>query len=172
MADDYTLVLMRHSKAEQMSVNGDFNRELVPLGRRKASRAGKKLAKKVPVFDEIISSNALRAFQTAEIVSKSVDFDEHITKLEELYIINANHFLDVIKRSDGNSVLIVGHEPVISEVASLLIDRKTEREATRLALQELRFGISTANFVILRSKRPFASWKWGAINKAKLVHID
>ena len=62
-----TLIILRHGKAVDVLVSGDKRRELTERGMRDAEAMGKLIGSEVGVPDLIVSSDATRARQTAEI---------------------------------------------------------------------------------------------------------
>src|SRR6185503_19265385 len=70
-----TLYLLRHGHAETKAKQPDRERNLDAEGRGEAERTGEKL-KKVELLPQlIISSNYNRAYQTAEIAAKALDYN-------------------------------------------------------------------------------------------------
>src|SRR5579875_651208 len=67
------LVLMRHGKAEAHSSGSDKGRVLTERGRRQASAIARGIASAGQRPDRIVSSDAVRARQTAEIVAEALD---------------------------------------------------------------------------------------------------
>jgi len=102
----------------------DADRPLIPEGERKLWRITEAMEALELSFDLILSSPYVRARQTAEIVAdafkahKKLEFSDTLTpggstrKLIE--------FLNAIKPSPEN-ILLVGHEPYLSELISLLV---------------------------------------------------
>jgi phosphohistidine phosphatase len=121
------LYLLRHGLAAEPTVQGfakDADRPLIPEGERKLAQIAKAMDALELSFDLILSSPYLRARQTAEIVAaalkarKALEFSETLTpggsakKLVEL--------LNGLKPAP-ESVLLVGHEPHLSGLISLLV---------------------------------------------------
>ena len=87
---------------------------------------GKLLENKGLVPDLIISSSALRARTTAEIVAEECEYrgETKIALEHSLYEAKPKDFMNIVKRlSDKyNRVLIVGHNPTIEEIIQTLTD--------------------------------------------------
>lgn len=121
------LHLLRHSNAEDLppeGSRGDSDRRLTPDGRLKARQIGKALERLGLTFDLMVSSPAVRTRQTAELVSEHwkskppVEFDEDLR-------IGGDSFRAlqrIVSRGQGDhSVLVIGHEPELSRLASRLL---------------------------------------------------
>ena len=69
-----TLYILRHGKSswEQPEEN-DFNRPLLPKGQRRTQRISVHIKEHNLPVDLIISSPAVRAFETAKIVAQEID---------------------------------------------------------------------------------------------------
>jgi phosphohistidine phosphatase len=174
---------MRHSKAEPSGIAVDFERELTPSGRKKAINACKKLTKKGCAVDFILSSSALRAKQTAEIVRDHFGVLNDIIFDEELYYISAAELVEYVQEIplalkkmgkeyssragvDNFSVMIVGHEPAVSGAAYKLLDNSAKIKP------EVGFGLSTANIVNMKSELPWEEWTPESIQKANIIHVE
>jgi phosphohistidine phosphatase len=121
------LYLLRHGIAVEPGTPGyaqDADRSLTPEGERKLGRIAEAMSALDLSFDLILSSPYLRARQTAEIVAEALDarrkleLSDSLTpggstkKLVELL----NHL-----QPSPESVLLVGHEPHLSGLISLLV---------------------------------------------------
>jgi phosphohistidine phosphatase len=118
-----TLLIMRHAKAIPAAPNqADIDRALAARGESDAPRIGRLLAAQHLVPDLILSSAALRAKQTAELVAEAVDFTGRLELLGELYMALPNTYLKALHR-EGNSqsrALVVGHNPTLDDLLYLL----------------------------------------------------
>jgi phosphohistidine phosphatase len=121
------LYLLRHGLAVELgphTLAKDSERLLTPKGMRKMREVGQAIDGLGLEFDLILSSPYLRARQTAEIVArtlkaeKKLQFTDALTpgaKAKEVIVqINATS-------PKPESVLLVGHEPFLSELISLLL---------------------------------------------------
>jgi phosphohistidine phosphatase len=121
------LYLLRHAIAVPHGAPGferDSDRELTPKGAKKMRRAAEGMQAMELSFDIILSSPFARAKQTAEIVAevfraqKRVEFTDLLAvggDPEELIS------LITTKHSAVQSILLVGHEPYMSSLISLLV---------------------------------------------------
>jgi phosphohistidine phosphatase len=118
------LTLMRHANAQWNDPQiSDFDRPLNRRGISEAEAMGRRLLELHLVPTSLLSSNARRAEQTAEIVGRELGVTARNIRTDEaLYLAPADEILRII-RSTGPRIphlMIVGHNPGISEVANLL----------------------------------------------------
>lgn len=115
-----TLVLVRHSKAEERSLKtDDISRPLTEKGRTETLKMAEFLLKSGIKPDFILSSNAIRAEQTAGIFTATFRVpEENRSYSKMLYYSTAktilNHIFDL--PDTINSVLLVAHNPGISDL--------------------------------------------------------
>jgi phosphohistidine phosphatase len=118
------LTLMRHGDAQWKDPEvADFARPLNRRGSSEAEAMGRRLTELALVPDLIMASPARRAQQTAEIVARELALPLRSIRYEEtLYLAGAQEIL-CLARAVGPRVphlMIVGHNPGISELAHLL----------------------------------------------------
>lgn len=115
------LLLMRHAKSDRANwVGPDHERPLNDRGVRSAQAVGRHLAAGGMVPDRIISSTAVRARTTADLVVTSAGWDLSLELDERLYGAGPMELIGVIREVDDgvDSLLVVGHEPTWSMAAS------------------------------------------------------
>ncbi len=121
------LYILRHAIAVQRGTKGfeqDSERPLTEKGIKKMRRIARGMAALGLSFDLILSSPFLRARQTAEIVT---DVGGSKEKLELCPFLETGGdpealIRDLASREEAlASVLLVGHEPYLSELVSVLI---------------------------------------------------
>jgi phosphohistidine phosphatase len=119
-----TLLILRHAKSDWDDPGlADFDRPLTRRGRRDAPGMGKVLALFDSVPDRIISSPALRARQTAELVAEACGYRTSIFWEDSFYGGGSEDLIRFL-RSLPNSVerpLLIGHNPVLEETVSILL---------------------------------------------------
>jgi len=124
------LYLLRHGLAAELDAPGltkDSERPLTPKGERKLWKIADGVKALELSFDVILSSPYLRARQTAEIIgealhsSKKIEFSETLTPAG-----SAKKLIELLKHitPDRENILLVGHEPHLSEFISLLLSGK------------------------------------------------
>ena len=114
--------VLRHGKAAPHSPGhpGDRGRPLTDVGRRQLASAGKAL-RRLGVRPNMLASSPLaRAVQTAEIISKYVGAEVQLwTALQPER--SPADALDRIRRSGVDSIMVVGHEPHLTGLISVMI---------------------------------------------------
>lgn len=115
-----TLYLIRHATAEEggnSPMFRDFDRELTSTGIIESARMAKFLSTKGINFDLIVSSEAIRAKNTAKIFAEQLHYDaENILLDENLYGGGPRAYLALTNKLEEmhDSVAIFGHNPDIS----------------------------------------------------------
>ena len=122
-----TLYLLRHAKAGPPAAGlRDHDRELTGRGRREAAALGARYAGGGELPDLVISSTAARAVQTAELWSKAAGLPELvIVRRGGIYLAEPEAVLRLVHGLDEapRRVMLVGHNPTFSELASSLSRR-------------------------------------------------
>lgn len=116
------LFLIRHAEAAESNANQrDKERDLTPKGYRDAPRVGRYLFEKQYHPDAILSSTAQRAVATTELLAEQLKFDvSKIIYLEELYQASVRSMFNLLAEQKHDSIVIVGHNPVLSYLAEYL----------------------------------------------------
>jgi len=118
------LTLLRHAKSSwQDPALDDIDRPLNGRGKRNARLMGQRLA----ILDEtpkvIISSPAKRARRTAELVAEALHYPESAIRFEPcMYEADVGTLLELVSQLDNvwQDVMLVGHNPGLTELANLL----------------------------------------------------
>lgn len=117
------LILWRHAQAEDGAP--DHERQLTPQGRKQAARMGAWLDRVLPSGCKIVCSPTARTQQTVEALGRKFKTVEAIGPAA-----SAQEVLDAVGWPDARGpVLVVGHQPWLGRVASLLLTG-TEQEWT------------------------------------------
>lgn len=113
------LLVFRHGIAQEQSKDGaDDSRTLSTVGERKTEEAARGLAELTDRPDVILTSPKTRAAQTAEILGRV--FHRKPKMLDVLGHGDAGAIIRALARQRRRTVLIVGHEPVLSELIAHL----------------------------------------------------
>ncbi|MDQ6693329.1 MAG: histidine phosphatase family protein [Chloroflexota bacterium] len=122
-----TLLALRHGKAEVAAAGGDKARELTARGRIDAQIMGRKVAGLVAPLDGIVTSDATRALQTAEIAATYSGFAGRILVEPRLYLASLETLLDIVRnQADGaNNLLLIGHNPGLEQLCAELLTYRT-----------------------------------------------
>ncbi|MBI5475899.1 MAG: phosphohistidine phosphatase SixA [Ignavibacteriales bacterium] len=134
------LILLRHGDAQPAMY--DAERTLSELGEEQANQAAQTLLRLKLNPEIIICSPLIRAQQTAEKIFKvfknaEMETSEHLTPTSD-----HRHIIEILRRIKPDTVLLVGHEPHLSLLMSILT---TGSRAGR-------FEISKCGIAVLESK--------------------
>lgn len=127
-----TLLLMRHTKSSWKDESlSDHERPLKKRGKKDAKLIAKEIKKNDLIPDLILSSSAVRAKETVEILEDVLDYKGKTEYIDELYMGEPQNFIDALKEVDNkyNTVLIVGHNPGL-EAYLQIIDGEIEAVPT------------------------------------------
>jgi phosphohistidine phosphatase len=136
-----TLWLLRHAKASAGGDGADRDRRLTTRGREASSRIGRHLAECGARPELVLCSPSLRTRETLELVKKELG-DPLPTEFEDdLYLASERDLRKRIEHVEDSvgSVLLVGHNPGIAELALQLAVRGAPDE-----LEALRHKFPTA----------------------------
>ena len=114
---------MRHGKAEEGYDKADYKRKLISKGLKRNQKVGLQLKEQNVTFDAILCSKATRTRETAEFMAHLFDFPQaDIKKFKEFYLAPPLLMLESLYALDNkaSNVLLVGHNPGVSELASSL----------------------------------------------------
>jgi phosphohistidine phosphatase len=117
-----TLLVLRHAKTQSDAPAGDRARELTERGHRNAMAMGAYIHNLIGTPDAIITSDATRARQTAEIVAPAVDLAAPLTVEPRIYAADLETLLAVVRRipDEVQTAIIIGHNPGFEELAAAL----------------------------------------------------
>ena len=121
-----SLLLMRHAKSSwKDSKLKDMDRPLTKRGLKNAPRMGQLLLEMDLAPQSILCSPAVRARQTAELVSEALHFDGETYYLENLYMAEPPAYLEALSKlpDELERVLVIGHNPGLEALMQLLTDQ-------------------------------------------------
>jgi phosphohistidine phosphatase len=122
-----TLLAIRHAKSSWETPElDDRQRPLNKRGLRDAPFMGQQLALRKLSPDRILCSPALRATQTAQLIAAAVGYDSAGIEIREaLYMQGPGAMLEILRAldTDWQRVYLVGHNPDITALVSVLADR-------------------------------------------------
>lgn len=126
--------MIRHGKSswEDPSLD-DHDRPLLPTGIKKTRRIADFLAGKKIQPGLILSSSAVRAFETAVIIAPATGYPvEKIKKSKALYHASADQVFDEIFSIDNSidTVLLFGHNPTFTYFVNRFVDPPLENLPT------------------------------------------
>jgi len=121
------LVIIRHGKSDwEDTTLDDYDRPLTGRGLTDAPFMGNFLHQKGLIPDIIMSSPALRAIQTAELIAKEVKYAKQIFPNQYIYEAYVNTLQEIVSyiHDDNDTVFLIGHNPGVSALAYMLCDLK------------------------------------------------
>jgi len=117
------LYLIRHARAVEQSTH-DWERPLLPAGRKEARSVGAALKRAGVAFDAIACSPLVRAVETATLMAVEVGYDGGLVIDPALAPDGSTAaMLSVCGRLAGDRVALVGHEPSMGHLLSDLVGR-------------------------------------------------
>ncbi len=165
----YQLILLRHAKAEPADTLADHLRPLALTGRRQASGVGVGLREAGLVPDTVLVSSAVRTRQTWDLVRTGLGVPPEIaTSSDAVYDAGVRTLLELVRGVSGENrrLLVVGHEPTVSQTAATLADPELSDQA---GFARVRSGVPTATYSVLESDLPFADWAAGTARLTAVV---
>ncbi len=147
------LYILRHAIAVERDAQGiknDFDRPLTSEGEQKLRRITKAMRNLQLSFDVIVSSPCVRARETAEIVAAAFALRKKLQMRDSLGVDGNPRELIAEMQHLGppvSSLLLVGHEPFLSSLISLLVTGTIRSRITlkkgglcRLSVDTLKIG--------------------------------
>ncbi len=128
------LYIMRHGLAEEPSPKGDdAARKLTPKGADKIRKAAVGMRATGLAFNMILTSPIARAAETAEIVANELGGPKPRAVPElSTGASPANALEALAKQRLPESVMVVGHEPTLSRLVSLMLTGSSESVGIKL----------------------------------------
>ena len=126
-----TLLIFRHGKTEKDAPRGDKARALTPRGQRDTALMARHLEAQAGRPDSIVTSDARRAAQTAQIAAEVLDREAAIRVEPAIYGAGVDTLVRIVRRlPDAEScVLLVGHNPGFEELGARLAEEGTQEES-------------------------------------------
>ena len=122
-----SLYLVRHAKSSWDSdVTSDHERPLNKRGLHDASMMGARLLTLGIKPDLIVCSSATRAHKTAQLIATEIGYQKsHIVINSDIYEAGVDGLREVVQALDPalNRVMLVGHNPDITELLNQLSNR-------------------------------------------------
>lgn len=153
------LVLLRHAKSAYPDV-ADHDRPLAPRGRRDAPVAGRWLRDAGLVPDQVVCSTARRARETWELARGGLGTAPPVRYEAQVYQAGADGLLHLVRGAPdaAGTLLIVGHNPAVQELALLLSGRDADAERDG----RLRVKFPTSAIAVLEAAGPWSGFQPGA----------
>jgi len=111
------LILWRHAEAEEGPEAEDLARPLTAKGHRQAQRMAAWLEARLPDRYKVVASRARRSRETARALSERIRVDEAVDPGAQ-----PEALLAAVGWPEATgTVVVVGHQPTLGQVASLLL---------------------------------------------------
>ena len=156
-----TLLLLRHAKSDYPAGVVDHERPLAPRGEREAALAGDWLRAHTPAVDAVLCSTATR---TRETLART-QIEAPVSYVDRLYDATPGAVIDEINGVDPDveTLLVIGHEPAISQVA---LGLATPDGSNTTAAEHISTKFPTSAIAVLRTAQP---WDQLTLSSAALV---
>lgn len=119
-----TIILTRHAKSSWKSdVSSDFDRPLNKRGIGDVPVMAARLTELGPVPEQIVSSTAVRAMQTTEMLMAEISLSKDLlTTTDTIYEAPARQLIDLTRTlpANINCAMVVGHNPGMSAACNYL----------------------------------------------------
>jgi phosphohistidine phosphatase len=146
------LTLMRHADAQWKDPEiADFARPLNRRGTAEAEAMAHRFAELKLVPDLLLASSARRAQQTADIVARELALTARQLRYEEaLYLARAQDILAIVQRTGPRvpHLMIVGHNPGISDLAHLLVPASGTNGLATAAIRSIMFDTHSWSAIV------------------------
>lgn len=158
------LTVMRHAKAQNVAPGlPDVERPLTEGGRNDVMQISRLMIERKIRPDLILTSPALRARETAEIVRAALDVDPGATRaIPDLYDVSPSDVPGIVEAAaeriseTPRSILVVGHNPAMTDLINLLSEEPVE-------------NVSAGGFAFFEI--PGDSWRDAALAPGNLLYF-
>lgn len=159
-------MLLRHAKAEHPDGMPDHDRPLALHGRRQCPRVGAALAEAGIAPDAVWCSSSVRTRQTWELVRATLGIEPPVAYRDEIYDAGLRSLIALVAGApdEVGTLVVVGHEPTMSHVASTLAGEGSDEAA----VARVQVGVPTASWSWLELDGP---WSQLAPRSARLVRL-
>ncbi len=157
-----TLIIVRHGKSAWDNPNlKDHDRTLLPKGIKRTEKIAGFLAAKNVKPDLIISSTAVRAFETGKILASELNYPEERIRTEpDIYYQGTDYLMELLYGlpNEVNSVMLIGHNPTFSHFANEFLNKPISDLPTTGTVsisfktekwEEIHIAAKNTNFVVV-----------------------
>jgi len=125
-----TVYIVRHAKSSWEHPHlSDHDRPLLNKGKNRTKLIGQYLVRNKISVDQIISSSAVRAYETGKIIAKSIGYPVDDIQIERgIYHTDVERLVDSLYGLSNNiqSVMFFGHNPTFTYFANEWLDEKID----------------------------------------------
>ncbi|BAU57356.1 phosphohistidine phosphatase SixA [Halorhodospira halochloris] len=137
------LLIIRHAKSSWYNPHlNDKERPLAPRGEKAAPMMAQRLVQRGAIPQLIVTSEAVRAQQTARLMAAAMGLDDQLIVLDKrLYNAGPAEWLEIIRDQPDTyqRIALIGHNPAIEETARSLFSLQVAKVPTA-AVITVRFG--------------------------------
>ncbi len=136
MDPGHTLILLRHAKSDWSTGVPDHERPLAARGLRQAPEAGRWLAAHIRRIDLAVVSTAERARATWSLAAAELAQEPPVRLADKVYGASVDSLLRVVRglSEDLSTVVVVGHNPGLEDLASTLTGSWVSMPTSALAV--------------------------------------
>ncbi len=132
-----TLLLMRHAKSSWKNSDlADHERPLKKRGRKDSAIMAKLLKKKDLLPDMILSSSAVRATETMEVILDTVKIKGKTKSKDVLYMAEPDTIIEKINSvpDEVERLMLIGHNPGLESLVQILGDKVESLPTAAIAI--------------------------------------
>jgi phosphohistidine phosphatase len=147
----HRLLLLRHAKAERLQPGGrDPDRVLAVRGRTDAKTLGAYLARHAFIPDRAVVSTAARTRETWALLAAAMGKHPPVNFEERIYDATPEAVLEAIKETgpDTGTLMVVGHNPGLQELAAMLVASGDIEARERLGREFPTSALVVISFVV------------------------
>jgi len=125
-----TIYLIKHAKSKWSEPDiSDVERDISKKGKKDVNAIGSYLSLRGVLPDAILSSCALRAARTSDLLAKKIEYRGTISYLEELYLTSPEQIKEIVMAQDDEleTIFVVGHNPQLTELVNSLSDERISK---------------------------------------------
>lgn len=157
------LIVTRHAKSSWDDLTlEDFERPLNARGRASAVAIGKWLEAQGHRPAAVLHSSAVRTTETWDRVSTCLASPASVTGLDTLYLASGDQILNALGKQQGETIMLIGHNPGIGDFAHRII-------ATAPDHPRFRDYPTAATLVCSIDANSWADVRWGTGHPLEFV---
>ena len=148
-----TLLILRHAKSSWDDPKlSDHDRPLNERGRATAPKISRWILENGLIPDKIISSTAIRARQTTELIAQYGNFNKSVEFNHQLYDAPTSAYIEVLNQQTNelNCILLVGHNPTLEQLLEKLTG--VRELLPTAALAQIEFSLNSWNELTLATR--------------------
>ena len=117
------LILIRHAKSSwDAPFTGDHDRSLNERGQEAARTVGAWLKQQGYLPDHVQCSTARRCLETWQGIKETAGLDLSPEFVRGIYHASSDAMMTILNRAEGDTLMMLGHNPGIADFAERLID--------------------------------------------------